>query len=1224
MSTREKIMRLLGQSATNATPREDLDASQLDSQKLRARPPQNLAFCVGKEISCLDKSPDGLRVVIAGPGVFKILKVEDSSITEDIDLKAIIWIHATSRSSNVINPEPSTNLNIVAVKWLHGGLNKVIIAASTNGVITAYDISQIGEGIEIARVKAHARDIYKLAVSPHKPQWLLSASRDGTVKSWNIRSPGEDSNVPYFRQWRTFKCTSEVLDVEWSPTDGFIFACCTDLGQILKWDLRDPMKPILRINAHYGQCSSISWHPNGEHVTTGGQDQFCFVWNLSKNAKKNQKALHILETKAPISIVSWRPVIHSSSVNGKRAAQIIIVYRDDRKMEALVEIWDLSRPTMPIKQLPYNPRPPREMINAFTVQQKPELKGLEDTLEDKPPSDEGWDTAPNGLVWKNPNILWTINNTIGTTKQGNSTMREGWFIQSDMIFIPRLIDRRSLSNFSFSTAGKILMILEQRSIVRRRRSSAMVSDGFPEHYCHESSKMCVSPSDSEEDVVSSVLGSKQEKKKLRRMSSSRSAQLNPVSPSNIRIDGGKTTPEESNKVIGSYQSQQVMAVGNFPTALSTLDYQHFSSQYLMRLLKYDSSNVLPHERISSILEDYGCIAEILGYYRLAQTWRLLGTSIGLLLTRRAEYHRDSRLKYQQLRSDYSSFTPTQFNLQPDDSKESNQRTSAQRHLENEVYDIFEKKGFEKKEFTPEFVVSQARLSKNGDSSRETGVLPCISAMGNDALKSSETTGLVDHNVAQIPVFNPLKADGNNGGPELRSYNIDYTSTSLVPPSRVGSEIVQEKSNFKDFDPVEHSYCHSTSNGQIVKELSKSNDGFLQPQYHDETDNLDQNSSSSLGHNSSLGARQAHEESGLQPALRKIIDPQLPSVDIKYQAPANEVDRSTPIGLHLFTQQPPMGAKVDKNPSFVHSDFLHVPSDPLFTHPIIDPIDFIKELVTYNTTTTSTPIHLIPIILLLLPFLPSNTIDPLHASQIMSHFHSRLNSLELYIEAAILRNLCVPDYPEVYTTFHENIRVSPFCTACNKPFDPISRMQNSHWKCPRCQEFMAPCPICEQREYLASDLDTCETYKGSHDFDTPDVRPLRTWWYCPGCAHGGHVACMQEWHATLDPDNYPDSFYSNGGCPVVGCLHACLAGSWRDELACERKFSRERERNATVSDSLFTGGTRLTSGGSGSTVVRSRRDTIHNFAVGDMGAPPAAAIEEAFLHGVERERVDLID
>ncbi|EPQ62777.1 Bgt-152 [Blumeria graminis f. sp. tritici] len=1224
MSTREKIMRLLGQSSTNATPREDLDVSQLNSQKLRARPPQNLAFCVGKEISCLDKSPDGLRVVIAGPGVFKILKVEDSSITEDIDLKAIIWIHATSRSSTVLNPEPSTNLNIVAVKWLHGGLNKVIIAASTNGLITAYDISQIGEGLEIARVKAHARDIYKLAVSPHKPQWLLSASRDGTVKSWNIRSPGEDSNIPYLRQWHTFKCTSEVLDVEWSPTDGFIFACCTDLGQVLKWDLRDPIKPMLRINAHSGQCSSISWHPNGEHVTTGGQDQFCFVWDLSKNAKKNQKALHILETRAPISIVSWRPAIHSSSTNGKKASQIIIVYRDDRKMEALVEIWDLSRPTMPIKQLPYNPRPPREMINASTVQQRPELKGLEDTLEDKPPCDEGWDTAPNGLVWKKPDILWTINNTIGTTKYGNSTMREGWFIQSDMMFVPRLIDRRSLSNFSFSTAGKILMILEQRSIVRRRRSSAMISDRFPENLCHESSKMCISPSDSEDDVISSVLASNQEKIKLRRMSSSRSAQLNPASPSNIRIAGGKTISEESNKVTRSYQSQQVMAVGNFPTALSTLDYQHFSSQYLTRLLKYDSSNVLPHERISSILEDYGCIAEILGYYRLSQTWRLLKTSIGLLLTRRAEYHRDSRLEYQQSRSDYSSFSPTQFNLQPDDSKEIDLRASAQRHFEDKVYDIFEKNVFEKEESTPEFVVSQARLSRDGNSSRETGVLPCISIIENDALKSSETTSLVDHNLAQIPVSNSFKADGNSGGLELRSYTIDYTSTPLIPPSQASSEIVQEISNLKDFDPIEHSYCRSTSNGQRVKELSKLNDSFLQTQDHEETDNLDQNSSSSLGYTSSQEAKQAREESVLQPALRKITDPQLPSVDIKYQAPANEVDRPKPIGLHLFTHQPPMSAKVDKNPSFVQSDFLHDPNDPIFTHPIIDPIDFIKELVTYNTTTTSTPIHLIPIILLLLPFLPPNTIDPLHASQIMSHFHSRLNSLELYIEAAILRKLCVPDYPEVYTAFHENIRVSPFCTVCNKPFDPISRIQNSNWKCPRCQEFMAPCPICEQREYLASDLDTCETYKGNYDFDTHDFRPLRTWWYCPGCAHGGHVACIQEWHATLDPDNDPDSIYSNGGCPVVGCLHACLAGSWRDELASERKFSRERERNTTVGDSLFTGSTRLTSGGPGSAFVRCRRDTIHNFAVGDMDVHPATAIEEASLHEVERERVDLIN
>ena len=49
------------------------------------------------------------------------------------------------------------------------------------------------------------------------------------------------------------------------------------------------------------------------------------------------------------------------------------------------------------------------------------------------------------------------------------------------------------------------------------------------------------------------------------------------------------------------------------------------------------------ERITSIMETFAFAAESVEQFRLAQTWRILGYAMSLLLNRRAQYHLQSRL-----------------------------------------------------------------------------------------------------------------------------------------------------------------------------------------------------------------------------------------------------------------------------------------------------------------------------------------------------------------------------------------------------------------------------------------------------------------------------------------------------------------------------------------------------------------------------------------------------
>lgn len=89
-----------------------------------------------------------------------------------------------------------------------------------------------------------------------------------------------------------------MRQVKWSPKLGHEMACCTEGGVVLKWDIRRPTRPLLRINAHEKACSSISWHPDGTHLISAGRDSKLYVWDLGNTfADKRQKPKpHRLDT----------------------------------------------------------------------------------------------------------------------------------------------------------------------------------------------------------------------------------------------------------------------------------------------------------------------------------------------------------------------------------------------------------------------------------------------------------------------------------------------------------------------------------------------------------------------------------------------------------------------------------------------------------------------------------------------------------------------------------------------------------------------------------------------------------------------------------------------------------------------------------------------------------------------------------------------------------------
>ncbi|KAF4633224.1 hypothetical protein G7Y89_g4901 [Cudoniella acicularis] len=1161
-----KIMRtLLGRPATAAT-NDSNDTVAVDSPQLRPSASQNTIYSAGAPITCLDKSPDGQRAVIAGSKVFKILRVEGSTVTEDVDLRAIISSYATTHDLSAATPD---QLNIKAVKWSHGALDKSIITACGNGRITIYDLNRAGEGSEVVRIQEHNRQVHKLAISPFKGNWLLSASQDTTVRSFDLRVPVAGRGGAAYRPWQHLKCNAEaVRDVKWSPTDGMEFACCTDTGVIQKWDVRKPSAPVLKLSAHQGACLSIDWHPDGDHLVSGGADGVCHVWDMSKKADRNQKPRYTFTTPAPaVSTVSWRPACWSATAQGKRAAQIAVSYDDaaaNRNQVPTVHIWDLARSSLPFKEI------------------------------------ERCDYAPTGLLWNTRDLLWTVD-------------REGHFAQTDVAFSPRVIERRALSNFSFSSSGDVLMVLEERQVPRRRSRPSITSPEVSPSFQHNTSVpiLSVSRSDSEEDVVGSFLGPRQ-KKTHRRRNSGRSMQLLSTTPPSITgmTDNKVMSLDDAVKVTGLYKPQQVMAIGHAPSTINQRTYQYFSNRYMLRMAKYstaDQNHPPTNVQTAMVAEHFARTAEGVGYYRLAQTWRVLGYTMNLLLTRRAEYHQQRRLMVQEPpREPEIKMEVTETEATPKHGEDTpRKQTRGQTPRPSPPYRRAKSIIADEIESTSNVATPLVRPMHDTIAARTREAMHTPIAVEDDVLilpEAAHTTSKIDpipvpgavqddHRASSVDGYDFYGIESISPVPDFHSpqrkqpLRFDYSSRHNSP-QRIQPQRHDSGESFQMFstsgDSQQAKFLGSSAgsdNGRLLRERVSSWENSLSSQrkHRPSVDSeVPTQSESSIGNDfaTTSGDTSSGPRSGMP------FDPAYPPV-FRIQEPSMQSGNNNISSKSHRDVKPksPYGERMSDDPNIIESDFLPWLHDPDFTISPIDPEILVQRSIDFECQTGS--LHAAAMILLFRPLLPLWAIDEIQAGAILKQHHHRLTSMKLFTEAALLRNLCDPLYPAIFAVAQENITMGFYCTSCEKPLENDPLIPDSQWWCPRCKQAIEKCAICKHRE-LPSNLEY-ELEKGE---ETDLQLPL--WWYCSGCGHGGHTVCMQAWHA--GPEFGEGDTHSGGCCPLEGCLHACLPGKWRNKRKEEDQAAKAKQLEMLVKENTRAAAGQAIAGGAARGMSRPvRRD-----------------------------------
>ncbi|CAK7271793.1 SEA (Seh1-associated) complex subunit [Sporothrix epigloea] len=606
---------------------------------------QDASYQVGVPIAALDKSPDGRAAVLAGRHVLKTVRVERSGrhneqgvdIQEAFDLRALITAQSSSRASATASV--AEQLSIRDVKWGTGRSDTHIYTACLRGKIFQYDLSHLGSTsagssgdnrLGFVQTQEESRQINTLDINPHNDTYLLSGSQDGVVRCFDTRFPLVQSRFgPTFRPMKVFNCNADVRAVQWSPRQAFYFACCTEQGVVMKWDIRKPTSPVLRVTAHVSACSSLSWHPDGEHLVSGGIDKTCHVWDFSKSADKRQKPKWTVHVPAAVAAVAWRPGQWSATCQGLRAAQIAVSYDvsgPKRPGINAAHVWDLARPTIPYKTI------------------------------------ERFECSPSALLWRDQEFLWTVG-------------EDGLFCQNDVTFAPRVLDRTAVSTLGFSATGDVLTFLDVRPPLPRPRvlasvhrnlssatAAAAAATAVSSSYSSDPttgamSALSVSRSDSEDDVVSGFLLPRRRNQGRRRRTSSvhhlmpSPSQASPRSNVSFSTDKDSfiLTLEDSLRVTGHFRPQQIMAIGHAPSAAHKETYAYMAQVYLETLndrLPTDTlagGAVVPlPDRIAAILDTYARAAEITSQFRLAQVWRVLAFAMDLLFQRRGQYHRERR------------------------------------------------------------------------------------------------------------------------------------------------------------------------------------------------------------------------------------------------------------------------------------------------------------------------------------------------------------------------------------------------------------------------------------------------------------------------------------------------------------------------------------------------------------------------------------------------------
>lgn len=1099
---------------------------------------KSTAHKTGIPIAALDICPYKTHAILAGRDILKTVQVSGSACAEDFNLRSAIIAYASTHnaSQGAISARHKDQLAANDVKWSHGRFDSTIATAAANGQIVVYDINR--PGVELARLHEHNRQVHRVAFNPHQGALLLSGSQDATIRLWDLRDLAGDRSIMTCRSRFKYPGNNEgVRDLRWSPTNGVEFAAATDNGVIQRWDFRRDNAPILKINAHEKTCHSIDWHPDGRHLVSGGADKNVKVWDFSSTDRRMKSSFQL---RAPRGIlnVRWRPACWTSEGRNAGNWQCTQLATSYDHQDSRIHVWDLRRPFMPFREV------------------------------------DRYETAPTAMLWHSESLLWTVGIA-------------GMFTQTDMNFAPKVSDRRSLNVVAAAPNGQISFFSERRG--RRRRSLDHLSEAFLQrnnNFIISGEKLSGSHSATEGSLEEPSLLSSSIKSRHCRPPSTRSSKSLASTPSSGSTGGPVARLDEALQEQSIYHLAQVAAYGHITGLFNVHAFKFLAHYYRLPLTTTVTRSAYGlHQSLSDNFKGNAMLATYAGQYREAQSWRVLSLAIEKEYRNKAHInfrhsqigsgHGDAARQapvsretaksvpeksghgqvYEALPSkvtaplsleDGSNMTTPLAKAMPDTSLQAEKSRNTLSLDEAESL-YLPGPAWEKRSHAPQASASSELVklitsksvgegvNSKGSNIVDPGSLPQDTQYPQGSTDPS--SALEDFPDIESTMAERRAAIENYRAKPRNLVRLDQpmqSVTSLLTPRIDRHDSNESFQNAQMFSASESSSLQADSlpgSFDVTNSLESTEEperfnvipmahSDMRGQYHDPSVlRLDSESSVTGGvyparpSSSSLRNKSdplLHTDSETPPVFRP-SHPKLPIIHIK------DIDNSQAAASDRGIESTINDIPSDLSPRLYGS----LDPPPWTSSAMLGP------LVTYYTTDLSSVQLPTQLLLTLAPHI-THSIPPALVLSVLLTYHDQLTSLSLHCQAAHIRNLAYPVYPDVSDHGAYGITPGgPWCTICQKP----SKGDKPRY-CERCNQSWAPCPVCNGEGPISA-----------HEAPNTEIKEPRgassLWAWCQECGHGGHAGCLRVW--------WGDALMSEGGCATNGCLHDCVMGTRRQEV-----------------------------------------------------------------------------
>jgi ribosome assembly protein RRB1 len=174
-----------------------------------------------------------------------------------------------------------------AVDWSPLVSTGKLVTGDNNGSIYVTTRSA-GEGwaTDSRPFTSHTGSVEELQWSPSEKNVFASASSDGTIKVWDVRSKSRTAALS------VQVSNTDVNVMSWSHQTSHLLASGADDGVWAVWDLRQwkpntststpRPTPVASFNFHKEQITSVEWHPTDDSiVAVAAGDDTLTLWDLA-------------------------------------------------------------------------------------------------------------------------------------------------------------------------------------------------------------------------------------------------------------------------------------------------------------------------------------------------------------------------------------------------------------------------------------------------------------------------------------------------------------------------------------------------------------------------------------------------------------------------------------------------------------------------------------------------------------------------------------------------------------------------------------------------------------------------------------------------------------------------------------------------------------------------------------------------------------------------------